>query len=336
MLMDGGLLPARLSISVLRMSVASVWRAAILAASLFAGLAGCDYLERTAKVNEETEAHYIDGVTAKKLHEYDKAISDFENALKANPNSGAAHRELALLYDHSKNRHLRAMYHYERFSELRTNEVNQLIRDRMYHCRVMVARENFETLERTQVRSEVEELRKKLLDAQTKAELFQRELASARALSNQVQVLQQQLGQSTTLVTQLQNQLENQAQALSVANSKPQAIYSPPDSTTPRGSGSPTSYPSNPPKPNDRPTSRSESGTSFSTPSRPTITQPSASKTPPATSLVYKRTHRVQPGETLSYIAKRYGLSLAAIRSANPRLDPNRIRPGVVLNLPDR
>ncbi len=326
------------------MSVASVWRAAILAASLFAGLAGCDYWARTAKVNEETEAHYIDGVTAKKLQDYEGAISDFENALKANPNSGAAHRELALLYDHSKNRHLRALYHYERFSELRTNEVNQLIRDRMFHCRVMVARENFETLERTQVRSEVEELRKKLLDAQTKAELFQRELASARALSNQVEVLQQKLGQSTALVTQLQSQLENQAQALSVANSKSQTTYPPsdpssvplPNPSTPRGSGSPTFDSGNPQRPNARLPSGSETGAKWSTPNRSGSTQRSSAKATPATGIVYKRTHRVQSGETLSYIGKRYGVSLAALRSANPRLDPNRIKPGVILNLPDR
>src|SRR5262245_46850423 len=117
---------------------------ALMSLLLILCMTGCDYFERTSKVSEETEAHYIDGVTANKVKDYAGASSHFENALNVNPNSGAAHRELALLYDNFRNRHLRALYHYERFCELRTNEVTQLIRDRMFHCRVMVVRDNAE------------------------------------------------------------------------------------------------------------------------------------------------------------------------------------------------
>jgi LysM repeat protein len=306
---------------------------------IFAGLTGCDYLERNARANEETEAHYIDGVTANKLHDFDKAISDFENAIKANPNSGAAHRELALLYDDKKNRHLRALYHYERFSELRTNEVTQVVRDRMFHCRVMVARENFETLERTQVRSQVEEMRRQLLDSQTQIEAFKRELAIARSMSNQVQVLQQQLQQSTSHVAQLETRLETQAQALAQAQAQAQlaqtqntgpaqGVSSQPRSSTPSSTDRPTSqYP---------PSSRYPSG-SRTPPSQTTPSSPGSSitsKPSPFTSVPSKRTHAVQSGETLSWVAKRYGVTLTALKAANPKVDPNRVRPGTVLNLP--
>lgn len=313
------------------MSVASVWRTALLAAFLLAGLTGCDYLERNARANEENEAHYIDGVTANKLHDFDGAIGHFENAIKANPNSGAAHRELALLYDARKNRHLRALYHYERFGELRSNEVTQVIRDRMYHCRVMVARENFETLERTQVRSEVESMRRQLLDSQAQLEAFRRELAVARNMSNQVQVLQQQLLQATNRVAQLQGAVDSQAQALAQAQAQVQTLSQnrAAPAPAPRQESPPPSNPQNytpQPSRNSRPMG--------SSPVTQGTTPFSGTKPAPSGGVSSRRTHTMQSGETLSWIAKRYGVSLPALRAANPRVDPNRVRAGTVLNIP--
>jgi LysM repeat protein len=57
--------------------------------------------------------------------------------------------------------------------------------------------------------------------------------------------------------------------------------------------------------------------------------EPSASTVPQAA-----RTHRVARGETLSHIAKRYGLSVNALRSANSGLDPRRIRVGQSVRVP--
>jgi membrane-bound lytic murein transglycosylase D len=46
------------------------------------------------------------------------------------------------------------------------------------------------------------------------------------------------------------------------------------------------------------------------------------------------RTHRVRSGETLSHIASRYGVSVAALRSANGNVDPRRLRAGQTLRVP--
>lgn len=46
------------------------------------------------------------------------------------------------------------------------------------------------------------------------------------------------------------------------------------------------------------------------------------------------RTHRVRSGETLSHIARRYGVSVNALRSANGNVDPRRLRPGQTLRVP--
>jgi len=46
------------------------------------------------------------------------------------------------------------------------------------------------------------------------------------------------------------------------------------------------------------------------------------------------RTHTVAPGETAAAIARKFGIKLSALESANPSMNPNRIRAGQVLNLP--
>jgi membrane-bound lytic murein transglycosylase D len=46
------------------------------------------------------------------------------------------------------------------------------------------------------------------------------------------------------------------------------------------------------------------------------------------------RTHRVRSGETLTHLSRRYGVSVAAIRSANGNVDPRRIRAGQTLRIP--
>lgn len=54
----------------------------------------------------------------------------------------------------------------------------------------------------------------------------------------------------------------------------------------------------------------------------------------PAPSAGAAASHRVARGETLSHIAKRYGISVSALRSANGNIDPRRLRVGQVVRLP--
>lgn len=46
------------------------------------------------------------------------------------------------------------------------------------------------------------------------------------------------------------------------------------------------------------------------------------------------RTHLVQPGETPAAIARKYGIKLDALLSANPALEPKRMRAGQTLKIP--
>jgi membrane-bound lytic murein transglycosylase D len=65
-------------------------------------------------------------------------------------------------------------------------------------------------------------------------------------------------------------------------------------------------------------------------PAGPAVTAAAASASASASGA----THRVARGETLSHIALRHGVSVAALRSANGNLDPRRLRAGQTLRIP--
>ena len=49
---------------------------------------------------------------------------------------------------------------------------------------------------------------------------------------------------------------------------------------------------------------------------------------------MHARTYTVKPGDTAASIAKRNGVPLSKFLAANPGMEPKRIRPGQILNLP--
>lgn len=69
--------------------------------------------------------------------------------------------------------------------------------------------------------------------------------------------------------------------------------------------------------------------------SRPAPT-PASSSASATSSRPAPRIHKVQPGETPSSIARKYGVSLEALLAANPGLNPRRMQIGQSLNIPAR
>jgi LysM repeat protein len=70
---------------------------------------------------------------------------------------------------------------------------------------------------------------------------------------------------------------------------------------------------------------------------RPTPDQPAIANTNrsgSATAAIRPRTHTVASGETAVSIARKYGVKLSALETANPSMNPTRIRVGQVLNIP--
>ena len=66
----------------------------------------------------------------------------------------------------------------------------------------------------------------------------------------------------------------------------------------------------------------------------PVSTTVTPRKTPPPKTAGAPRTHTVVRGETLASIARNHGVSLSALESANPYVNPRKLKAGQVLNLP--
>jgi len=62
--------------------------------------------------------------------------------------------------------------------------------------------------------------------------------------------------------------------------------------------------------------------------------RPATGSIPAAPHLVHARTHVVAYGETMASIARKQGVSLAALQAANPGVVPRKLRAGQTLNLP--
>lgn len=90
---------------------------AILAALCLVIAAGCD--RAAADRRDARDRSLRRAQAAKDAGDVDAAIRWCEKALRRRPDSARAHRELALMFDHFKQDAVPALYHYQRYLELR-------------------------------------------------------------------------------------------------------------------------------------------------------------------------------------------------------------------------
>src|SRR4051812_28382594 len=84
------------------------------------GLCGCLPSSRS-QLDEEKEPHFLAGKSLVNSFDYDGALECFEKALEANPHSGVAHFEAGFIFEKQKQDPAAAIYHFERFLQLRPN-----------------------------------------------------------------------------------------------------------------------------------------------------------------------------------------------------------------------
>ena len=79
---------------------------------------------------------------ARDAQDLDGAVRWYEKALARRPDSARAHRELGLLYDNFKRDYVPAIYHYERYLELRPEAADRAdVEGQIAHCRTAFAAE---------------------------------------------------------------------------------------------------------------------------------------------------------------------------------------------------
>ena len=77
---------------------------------------------------------------AKEAQDIDRAIALCEKALARKPDLALAHRELGLMLDNYRGDYVGALYHYQRYLDLRPNaRQRKAVEDMIRHCRVSFA-----------------------------------------------------------------------------------------------------------------------------------------------------------------------------------------------------
>jgi LysM repeat protein len=115
---------------------------AIASALLIAALGTCGCLRPSrSQLDEEKEPHFLAGKSRTAALDYQGALESFEAALENNPRSASAHFEAGLLYEKYKQDNAAAIFHFQRFLELRPrSEYAELVRQRILACKQELAK----------------------------------------------------------------------------------------------------------------------------------------------------------------------------------------------------
>jgi len=97
-----------------------------------------------SQLDDEKEPHFLAGKTRASALDTVGAIECFEKALEVNPQSAAAHFELACLFDQKDSKEsdpAEAIYHYNHYLKLRPNAENsELVKQHILTCKQQLAK----------------------------------------------------------------------------------------------------------------------------------------------------------------------------------------------------
>lgn len=92
----------------------------ILFAAVFA-LVGCGENSGSIEEREERDPNVLSGQKFMEQGDYDAAIHEFKMALEQEPKMARPHLDLAIIFQQHKINYIHAIYHYDRYLELRPN-----------------------------------------------------------------------------------------------------------------------------------------------------------------------------------------------------------------------
>jgi LysM repeat protein len=103
-------------------------------------MAGC-FPPGNSGLDEQKDPHFLTGQDRVNKLDFKGAIESFEKALETNPKSASAHFELGLLYEQREPNPARAIFHFERFLELRpASDRADIVKQRIGGCKQELAK----------------------------------------------------------------------------------------------------------------------------------------------------------------------------------------------------
>jgi LysM repeat protein len=160
----------------------SSWSAAIrLSAFAAVGLWACGCGPISESSSDETKnPHFQVGISRNISRDYPGALEAFKQALEANPQSGAAHYELGLIYYQNVHNYAAAIYHFEEYLALRPHAPQRdLLNQFILACKQELAKEVSLAIVNQQVQRQLDELARENLGLRQKVETLSQQLMLA-------------------------------------------------------------------------------------------------------------------------------------------------------------
>ena len=255
------------------------------------------------QADDEKEPHFLLGNSRCNEMDWPGAVEAFSESLEVNPHSAQAHYRLALLYDTKVPDPAAAIYHYQEYLKLDTDAPNrEIVTGRIDSCKQQLATDVLQLPSAPAVQKQLDSL-----------------VDQNRQLQGQIDKLTAQLKDWNAYYQSLK-----QAGIIGNTGSPLQPV-----TTT-------TTAPTTSTTPDDISDQQTQARQAQSQPpakpqTRPVVT----STTKPATARASRfRTHVVASGETMASIARKHGLTIAALEDANPSINPKKLHVGQLVNLP--
>lgn len=154
--------------------------------AVFLGLVLCGCLpNRPAATEEEKEPQFLIGRSRVNAMDYPGAIDAFEQALTMNPRSAAAHLELGWLQAEKELDPAAAIYHYQKFLELRPTANNtETIRQQIFRLKQELAKSALPIPPSTEMQRQLEQLTEEKRQLQDEVDRLRQALLQAGPTNN--------------------------------------------------------------------------------------------------------------------------------------------------------
>ena len=261
-------------------------------------------------VDEEKDPNFIEGRNHLNMMDYKGALESFERAVQANPGNAAAHFEIAVLYEQRFKDPLVAAYHYQKHLQLRPkSDLAEAIKPRLVACKMEVAKTVTFGVVNQEVHRDLAKLTNELATARQHIETLRGQLAAKPMVVTQWMKFSVTNPPVYVYVTNNTSQQQPQQQVTrpltnTVTTPQPRVVAT---NTTPRV-----------------------------TPLPPANVARRMEQRAAQNARTAIRTHEVRAGDTMSSVARQYGLSLPRLQAANPGVDARRMRAGQTLNIPSQ
>lgn len=274
-------------------------------------LSGCLPVSETP-LDDEKDPNVIEGRKLETMLDYKGAVDAYERAVQANPRNATAHLNVGVLYENRIHDPLAAAFHYQRFLELRPkSEYTQVVGQHLLGCKMEIAKTVTYGVVTAQVHQDMAKLKDDLAAAKLANDQLRAQIAAKpMVVTNYVKYFIT----NVVYVTNTPAPVSPRFTATNAVTQTPQRVVT---NSAPRVTPLPSV--------NTNTVRRLEQRASSSTVAR------TATQTPTSTRV---RTYAVRSGETMAEVARRSGVSLQKLMSANPSVDPKRLKPGQTLNIP--